>query len=249
MRTISISALSRTMSNKPGFGRDASEFLRSIGESCQREDYTSGIGITAIVPCADRCFEVRIEVNGGGECERYEFLLLAELSERLELSIGAIEGELMPEIEYFSEVTKAYFSACSSFAYAPSSLKGLERKLIQKGLGADVAREAIEFISSRNIVDEADVAVRRLELMVKKLWGRTRITLKLREEGFGAEALVAAEEFLKAVDFATNCALLIEKKFGCVPRDRDEREKMISSLSRYGYSLSEIKKAISLLKN
>lgn len=248
MRTISISVHSRTMSNKAGFGRDAGEFLSSLGIISQNNEFGSGIRITAIVPHADGCLEVRIDVSDGGENERHEFVLLEELSKRLGLSIGCIDPELMPEIEYCAEVTKAYFSACSSFAFAPSSLRGLERKLVQKGFDSDISKEAVEFISSRNIVDEADVAYRRAELMVKKLWGRSRIIPKLREEGFSDDTVKSLGEFLNEVDFEFCCAMLIEKKFKAVPQDRSERDKMVASLSRYGYSLPEIKKAISILK-
>ena len=236
------------MSNNIGFGRNAEDFLRTLGKNECDTESDSGIRISAISPIADKCFEVRIVISAGDERERHEFMLLEELVERLEISCSSIDPELMPEIEYCGDVTKAYFSACSSFAFAPSSLKGLERKLIQKGFASDIAREAVGFISSRGVVDEVGVALRRLELMVKKLWGRSRIIAKLREEGFSAEAMASIDEYIREVDFAENCALLIEKKFGRVPSDRDERDKMLASLSRYGYSMSEIKKAISILR-
>lgn len=251
MRTISISVLSKMMSNKAGFGRSAEDFLRLLGQSANEDGQDGGIKITAVCPCSDRCLEVRISISSGDDrnkSEMHEFILLEELVESLEISVGSIEPELMPEIEYFSHVTRAYFSACSSFAFAPSSLRGLERKLVQKGFDADVARDAIGYIFSRGVVDEAEVAVRRFELMVKKLWGMSRIMAKLREEGFSAESLASVDQYIANVDFSANCALLIEKKFGCFPSDRAERDKMLASLSRYGYSMSEIKKAISILK-
>ena len=248
MRTISTSVLSATMSNNIGFGRNAEDFLRSLGKNDCNTETDSGIKISAISPISDKCFEVRTVISSGEERERHEFMLLEELVERLGLSCGGIEPELMPEIEYCADVTKAYFSACSSFAFAPSSLKGLERKLVQKGFDLGVAREAVGYISSRSVVDEAEVALRRLELMVKKLWGMSRIIAKLHEEGFSSETLASIDDFIREVDFAENCALLIEKKFGRVPSDRGEREKMLASLSRYGYSMSEIKKAISILR-
>ena len=159
------------------------------------------------------------------------------------------ECTLMPEIEYCADVTKAYFSACSSFAFAPSSLRGLERKLIQKGFASDTAREAVGFISSRGVVDEAEVAIRRFELMIKKLWGRSRIISKLREEGFSSETVSSVDERFRDVDFAESCANLIKKKFGRVPKERQERDKMLASLTRYGYSATEIRKAISIIKD
>ena len=45
-----------------------------------------------------------------------------------------------------------------------------------------------------------------------------------------------------------NCVCLIEKKFGEIPADRAEREKMYAFLVRYGYNGDTIKAAISQMK-
>ena len=90
MRTISTSVLSGTMSNKIGFGRDAEDFLRSLGSTSNNEKGDSGINITAICPYADKCFEIRINVSGSGESERCEFVLLEELADRLDITPAAV---------------------------------------------------------------------------------------------------------------------------------------------------------------
>ena len=48
-------------------------------------------------------------------------------------------------------------------------------------------------------------------------------------------------------DFAENCYLLADKKFGCVPEEPRERQKMAASLARYGYGPEEIKFAMKKL--
>ena len=53
---------------------------------------------------------------------------------------------------------------------------------------------------------------------------------------------------LEDVDFSQNCAALIKKHYGEVPTDADENRRMIASLSRYGYSIGEIRDAIRLLR-
>ena len=46
------------------------------------------------------------------------------------------------------------------------------------------------------------------------------------------------------VDFDKNCDLLVKKKYSRIPTDKKELQKIIAALMRYGYSLSQIKRAI-----
>ena len=247
-RTISTSALWKTMSNKPSFGRDAEEFLRLAGIKSNISDKGGqGIKITALAPSSDHSVSVRVLIVGNGGRDEKEFVILSEHCEELGLEIGEMDGSLMPEIEYFSLVTKAYFSACASFAYTPSSLNALERKLVLKGFERDVARDAVDAVSSRGFVDENDIALRRAQLMADKLWGRSRIIAKLKNEGFGREAIAYGCDQLDDIDFVESCAALIRKKYREIPSEPYGRNKMLASLSRMGYSASEIKKAIGIV--
>ena len=247
--TISTSAQWKTMSDKVGFGRDAEAFLRSIGEvGCSEKDETRGIRVTKISPSGDERATIGLVVSSPFGREECEFVLLREHIDELGIAVGAIDPSLMTDIEYYAEVSKAYSSACSSFAYTSSSLRALEHKLVQKGFSKDVASDAVAAVSARGFVHEGDIATRRAQLMVEKHWGRSRIIMKLREEGFGNEALESAGEYLAGVDFAKNCAALIRKKFGETPTDSAERNKMFASLSRMGYSTSDIRRAIEILR-
>jgi len=141
-------------------------------------------------------------------------------------------------------VTDAYASACRSFAFAPASFNMLKSKLIKKGFERNDADQAIEHPKSREYVDEEDIALRRAELFVGKLWGQTRIMAKLREEGFTDSVMDAVCDYLESVDMVELCSNLIDKKYGGVPCDKRERDKLCGTLYRYGYSPSEIKLAI-----
>ena len=233
-----------------GFGRDAMEFLRSVG-ACPvdgGETANSGVRINSISPMGSEKVVVRVTVSNPSGREEAEFLILREHSESLELKIGDIEEELLPELEYFVEVARAYSSACSSFAYTCSSVSMLMKKLILKGFPRDVSADAIECVKARGFIDEKAIAVRRVQVLSEKHWGRSRILLKLREEGFGAEAMSAASEELDGIDFSDSCAELIRKRFGSIPEEKNELDKMYASLSRMGFSPSDIKAAMSLLK-
>ena len=241
------------MSDKLNFGRDINEFLRSCGaprtETADADNGNGyGIRLLSAKPSGDERVILTISVSNPSGSEETEIVLLIEHFREMGLSVGMLDMEIMPELEYWSEVARAYFSACSSFAYTPSSLSTLRKKLIQKGFSKDIASDAIESVKSRGFVDEGQIALRRAQLCVDKRWGRSRVLMKLREEGFDEDSLGEARRFLATVNFAENCAALIKRKFGSIPEDRHERELMCASLSRMGYSAVEIRAALEIVK-
>ncbi len=197
---------------------------------------------------SDASYLMSVEVANESGSEIVEFILLDELFDSLDMEVGDEVSELLPTLDSYSDITAAFASACSSFAYVQASIKALYRKLISKGFSKETSREAIEIVRSRGFVDEQNIALRRAELMTEKLWGRSRILRKLFEEGFPEDVILNVSETLSEVDFARNCARVIEKKYSYLPEDRREREKMYASLSRLGYSSADIRKAMSLLK-
>ena len=205
--------------------------------------------IRSLTRRGDATVLLSVEVSRADEHEAVEFILLDELFLSLDLKVGEIDEEMLYTLDRYSEVTAAYLSACMSFAYVQSSLGALYTKLVGKGFSKETSAEAIEIIRERGFVDEDAVAMRRAEIMVKKLWGRTRILRKLREEGFPDSAIEGVSEELYDVDFAEMCARVIEKKFSGVPEDRKEREKMFASLSRFGYSAGDIRSAVRLISD
>lgn len=234
---------------KLGFGRDADEFLRSLEKSDCREkpEADSGIHIVSLVANDSGTVKVRMLVENEAGSENVEFSLLCELARELELSIGDIDGDTASEIERCSEITRAYVSAYSSIAFADSSCRALEWKLVQKGFARDIAEDAVGIVLSRGLIDENNTVESRVRVFLRKKWGRMRIIAKLREEGFGDGALKHAVSVMQNVDFVELCAELIEKKYGEIPSDRRELEKIYAFLARYGYSSSEVRSAIKII--
>ena len=205
--------------------------------------------VKGMIRRADTTVCVSVEVSNESGCECVEFVILDELLDDIGLQMGAIDEDALYELDRAADVTAAYMSACASFAYTQGSLKSLYRKLIQKGFSKESSSMAIDIVESRGFVDEDEIAARRAEIMLSKLWGRSRILKKLREEGFSDVVIRGAFESIENTDFAENCAKVIEKKYSQVPMERRERDKMYASLARMGYSPSEIKKALSLIEN
>ena len=248
MTTISTSVPLRTMSNTPAFGRDAKAFLAELSvkdKKVEAKEY--GISITAIVPLGSEKKTVRVLVSNPAGREEAEFSVLNIHAEELSLSVGEIEDEILPELEYYAEVAKAYSSACASFAFTPSSYSALFKKLLTKGFPKDVCEEAIICIKATGFVKEGEIALRRAQIFVEKRWGRTRILMKLRDEGFADCSLNLVNEFLDETDFSAICAEQIRKKYGRIPEDDHSRKLMYASLSRMGFSTSDIKSALKLL--
>lgn len=238
------------MSNKLGFGRDAEEFLRARGCDCSEdaELLTHGARITAITPLGNERITVRVTVANQYGSESLEFVLMREHSEELGLKIGGIDEEVLPELEYYAEVARAYGSACASFAYTYASYAVLFQKLLQKGFAKDVAEDAIESVKLRGFVNEEEIAIRRSQVLAEKHWGRARIVMKLREEGFDGAAMYAVSCQLDGFDFVDSCAALIKKKYKSVPPDGHKKELMYASLMRMGFSSAEIRDAMKTLR-
>ncbi len=247
-RTISTSVPLRTMSNKPTFGRDANEFLKKLdAEDKKSPNGDFGIRITAIVVSGTEKKTVRVLVSNPSGREESEFSLLNAHADVLSLSVGEIGEEILSELEYFAEVANAYNSACSSFAFTPSSYSALFKKLLTKGYPKDVCADAIDCLKETGFVKEEEIALRRAQIFVDKRWGRSRIIMKLREEGFDDSVMDSARAFLEETDFPLVCAEHIRKKYGGVPEGDRERKLMYASLSRMGFSASDIRDAIKSL--
>ena len=52
---------------------------------------------------------------------------------------------------------------------------------------------------------------------------------------------------LNDVNFAENCAYIIENKYNPVPREAGELAKMMGALMRYGYTIGDIKEEVALV--
>ncbi len=243
--------MSKNGFNKPDFGRDINDFLRSVGENLpdDRDDEKGefGVFISSVAQLGNEKLIVRVSISNPAGSEKVEFTLMREHSEALGVAVGRISEELLPELEYYSEVARAYSSACSSFAFTYCSFAMLKKKLLQKGFPKDVCEDALVCVEKRGFLNEDEIAIRRAQVLAEKRWGRSRILAKLREEGYNSRAMTAAADQLDLMDFVTPCAELIRKKYGGIPEDKRDRDRMFASLAGMGYSASDIREAIKLL--
>ena len=129
-------------------------------------------------------------------------------------------------------------------SYGANSVQLLSQKLMRRGFARDVALCAAQKLQEMGLIDEQNDLRRELEKCLRKLWGAKRIGAHLWSRGFAADAMSELPALLEDVDFVSNCVALIGKHYVGIPADPDERRRMVASLSRYGYSIGEIRAAI-----
>ncbi len=233
MKTILTSELSRTTSD------------------IEKIPFASVISVSALEGKSELLVSVLLE-SGYGREERSYLLpldMLDDVGIRLKGMPYEISEETLDALVLSDAVAHALRRAYGIISYGACSYRKLERKLREKGVEREAAIKAVEIVKDKGYIDEEELARRLCELSIKKYWGRSRIIRKLREELYCDEAIASAAEYLDTVDFSLQCANLIEKRYMTIPSDRYEMQKMFASISRYGYSGSEISEAVKIFNS
>ena len=189
--------------------------------------------------------QVDIEIEHEGNRQRTVFKILASQYSKMKLSKGEISQIDYEAIEYASEICEAYLKGLNILSFGANTARTLILKLMRRGISKEAATEAAEMLSHRGYINEDDDMRREIERCLRKRWGIRRIMAHLHQKGYDDEALSNADDELSEVDFGELCLELLETKCVEIPSDPGERQKLIASLSRYGYSMTEIKYALS----
>ena len=99
-------------------------------------------------------------------------------------------------------------------------------------------------ISVDDYIREDDTATLRAEQDLRKGWGERRIREDLIAHGFTREAVEEAMESLADTDWVENCTAAIRKKYGEIPEDKGERQKLIAAMMRLGYDTDTVREAM-----
>lgn len=181
------------------------------------------------------------------ETDRFEFILSPEqYKEHGSLAGDVIDEEemqsLREDMQFYSAVRRAY----DILSYGENTKNQLVYKLVKKGFKRPLALRVAEYMKEKGYIDEREQLLSySLQLAEKKHYGRERILAEVMKHGFSRDYVESIlMESLKEVDFVENCAYLIRRKYGQIPRDIAEFKKMIASLVRYGYSITEVKLAV-----
>lgn len=203
--------------------------------------------LTVLSVCAVGSDElsISIELVSGSNRLIEKFIISTAAYTQMQICKGECSRELYEELEKESKIHAAYKRALYILGYGACSKKTLISKLIAKGFERGASETAVERIAELGFINDSASALREAEMCAAKLWGETRIRYSLSQKGYSRDdidlALFALED--SGVDFAESCKKLIKRKYGTPPTDRAAAQKMISSLLRYGYSVSQIKSA------
>jgi SOS response regulatory protein OraA/RecX len=190
---------------------------------------------------------VQLLLENGEHQEQKSLVITTEQYCEFNLTRGPIDEETYEKIEEAAELCRALRSGESLLSYGANSVQALTRKLVGKGYRRDVAAQAAERLAGYGLIDEVRDMQREVEKCLRKLWGSKRISAHLWSKGYATETMQGLSGLLEEIDFSQNCAALIQKHYGEVPTDADEHRRMVASLSRYGYSIGEIRQAIRIL--
>lgn len=186
---------------------------------------------------------VLLTLSAGEHQEHRTLILRTEDFLELKLSKGPIDAEVFEVLEEAAEIRAAMLCGERLLAYGSNTRLMLVRKLMRHGYSREEAETAAERLAEMGLVNETEDMRREVEKCLAKLWGEGRIRNHLYARGFGKDALAELPAMLSEVDFAANCQRLIEKHYGGLPDNSDEKRRMLGGLYRYGYRMDEIRAA------
>lgn len=190
--------------------------------------------------------QVSFEIGDGEHTDRESFVISTCDCADLRLCAGPCTTEQYDAVAYASSLYSARRKGLILLGYGRCSQRALSRKLCARGIEREIAEAAAADLAKEGYLDDGADALAEAERGVAKRWGERRIAASLREKGYDDEsirqALWALED--RGVDFVENCAALIRSRYSELPSDPKERQKILASLSRMGYTSSAIRDAL-----
>ena len=194
--------------------------------------------------------------DGGARLLLHIKILQGEQVSREILTVFAARLPYVPQCGVLSEceyeglvaedqMTKALDMGLRLLGAGAVSQLRLIQKMQQRGVGKEIATAAAAELFARGYADEAAGALREAEKGIGKLWGNRRILLDVRAKGYGDAALAAVKKFLLAQNAVKRCEKLIARRRMTLPLTEADASRFVTSLVRYGYTVHEIKQAIS----
>ena len=192
---------------------------------------------------------VKIELSDGIHSELQQHSILTSQYAELRIKKGEINKDKYDEIVRASNICSAYKKGISLLSYSSSSQKNLCYKLKSRGFDDEISTEAVSMLASKGYLDDDNACEREVQKCIKKLWGKTRIISHLYSKGFDDNSVKAVIQVFDNTDFEDNCKKLIERDYkrrlADAKTDKAAMTRLISALSRMGYSFHEIKSALS----
>ena len=180
----------------------------------------------------------------------FEMLVSNEQYERFDIE----EGEMIDDKRFlaireemlFDNARRAAFSILSC---GENNKKALVTKLQARGYSYELCKNVAIYMEHRGYIDEKKQIGLLCDGYLKKKYGKIKIINELVTKGYLREDVMEyVQKELSKIDFASNCAYIIENKFMPLPSvSSEDFKKMMGALMRYGYSFGEIKGALTII--
>lgn len=189
---------------------------------------------------------VSIRIGTAEANETVEYLISREFWHwgRLQ-SGGAITEEDYLRMERSAALSRAIARMKGILSYSGVSRRTLIHKLKGYDFSEEICEYAADYAVEHGMVKE-DVQVEHAidTYLRRKYWGRRRIVAELSAKGYPREVIENALAEIPEDEFMHALHVILVKKYGEIPADPQEKQKMILSLLRMGYSGNEIKDAL-----
>lgn len=155
---------------------------------------------------------------------------------------NAVTREIYRDMCADSERCEAVTYVLRTLTGGTYSYKGLSAKMRQKGFSEEAVSDALAVVHRKGIIDEELQSCEMAEKMARgKQRGPARIKAELQKKGYSAEISARAADSVpgKVYSEALRAALMAKCRGG-VPTDKAERDKVIASLVRRGFSAGNI---------
>lgn len=143
----------------------------------------------------------------------------------------------------------AKFKAVTALSYTAHTARSLQRKLRQKGVAADAAQAAVDYVQQMGYIDDAGYARRYAEeLFHSRRYGAVRVKQMLLQKGIDAQT---AEQVIAecAPDAAEPIGEILRTQYDQVDfSDYKQKQKVMAALARRGYTFDDIGAAIRKFK-
>ncbi|MBO5312604.1 MAG: RecX family transcriptional regulator [Clostridia bacterium] len=180
----------------------------------------------------------------------FEMLVSNEQYERFDIEEGEIiDDKRFLEIREEMLFDNARRAAFSILSCGENNKKSLIIKLQKKGFSYELCKNMADYMEHRGYIDEKKQIGLLCDGYLKKKYGKLKIINELVTKGYLREDVIEyVQSELKDVNFAENCAYIIENKFMPLPSvTSDEFKRMMGALMRYGYNIGDIKEAIKII--
>lgn len=153
-----------------------------------------------------------------------------------------VDGETLLRVREANAHASAKARAVRIVSASNVSRRELRRRLLEKGEDAEMADEAVAWLSELNLLDDAQTARQLVQSAVRKGYGPARIRQILYQKGIDRSLWDEAMADLPPMDGAID--RFLAARFGGGKPDEREVKRAADALLRRGHSWSDIRPAL-----